>query len=335
MLTIKKISRKKLKWGIAGCGRFSENAIIPSLLQLRRSTITSVFSNDNARAKGVAEKYGIQGYYSDFDAFLKSDIDAVYIGSANYHHYQQVIKAAAAGKHILCEKPLAITSAEAEEMVKACDDAGVRFAVNYPYRFHPLIIKSKQFIDEQKLGKLISINISFNVDLPPGTSFRYDIAKSGGGSLRDIGTHVIDLLRYFGGEAENILGYTDNLVYGGEVDDFAAGILKFAESGYGYFNVSFNNKRAFNRIEILGHSGAIALDSVISGKQHPGKITLMFNGEARKAFRKKTHILMNLLKSVQNSFLKDEVPLVTGYDGLVNMKLMEQLESNVAKKRNS
>jgi D-xylose 1-dehydrogenase (NADP+, D-xylono-1,5-lactone-forming) len=318
--------RRRLKWGVAGLGRFSENTMVPSLLQLRKSNVISLFSNDPTRAKIISEKNGIAEFYSNYDEFLKSDIDTVYIGSANYHHYDQVIKAAAAGKNILCEKPLAMDSAQAEEMVDACKKAGVRLAINYPYRFHPLVIKAKEFINEKMIGKLVSINLNFNIDLPPGGSFRYNIEKSGGGSLRDIGTHMIDLLRFFGGEINDITGYIDNIIYRGEVDDFAAALIKFNSGGYGYFNVSFNSKRAFNRIEILGHSGAIAIDSLIASKIHPAKITIMVNGEAKKAFKKKSNKLMNLLKSVQDSFLKNEEPLITGYDGLINLKLMEELE---------
>jgi D-xylose 1-dehydrogenase (NADP+, D-xylono-1,5-lactone-forming) len=318
--------RRRLKWGVAGIGRFSENTMIPSLLQLRKSQVVSLFSNDPARSRFISEKLAVPEYYSDYDDFLKSDIDAIYVGSANYHHYEQVIKAAAAGKHILCEKPLAMSSEQAEEMVNACKTAGVKLAVNYPYRFHPLVSKAKEFIDGKMIGKLISINLNFNIDLPPGGSFRYNINKSGGGSLRDIGTHMIDLLRFFGGEINDITGYVDTIIYRSEVDDFAAAIMKFNSGGYGYFNVSFNNKRAFNRIEILGHTGAIAIDSLIASKINPAKITIMVNGEAKKAFKKKSNKLMNLLKSVQDSFLINEEPLITGYDGLINLKLMEELE---------
>jgi predicted dehydrogenase len=318
---------KKLKWGVAGIGRFAEFSFIPTLSLLRRSSLVSLFSNTPERAQSIADKFGVPNHFSDYDEFLKSDIEAVYISGANYHHHYQVIKAAKAGKHILCEKPLALTSAQAEEMVKTCEENNVRFAVNYPLRFHPIITKAKELLDSQILGTLVSMSVNYNIDFPPGANFRFQKEQSGGGALRDIGTHMIDLLRFFGGEINSINGVYDNIIYKSEVDDFGMGIVKFEGSGYGSFNISYNNIKGFNRIEILGHKGAIAIENLIGVKHTPSKLIILLDGEAKKSFRKRGNKLFFLLKSVQNSFLTNQKPLVTGQDGLINMKLMEELEN--------
>ena len=318
---------KKLKWGVAGLGRFSENAFIPNISQLRRSIVTSVFSNSAERSQFISNKFGIPNHFTNYNEFLKSDIDAVYIGSANWHHFEQVIKAAKAGKHILCEKPIAITSNQAEEMVRVCKDNNVQFAVDYPNRFHPIALKVKEILKNQILGKIVSIDVHFNIDMPPDNNYRFQKEQSGGGAIRDLGTHMIDLLRFFGGEISNISGITDNIVYKSEVDDFSIGIVKFADSGYGTFNVSYNNKKAFNRIEILGHKGAIGIDNLMGSKFASTKLIILIDGEAKKVFRKRGNKLLYLLRSVQNSFLKNQRPLVTGEDGRTNLKLMEELEN--------
>lgn len=327
MIKIHKRNSKKLKWGVAGCGRFAEQTFIPNVKLLRKSVLTSLYSSDANRTKSLADKFGVEKHFSNYDEFLKSDINAVYISSANMNHYSQVIKAAKAGKHILCEKPLSISSSEAEEMVKTCEHNNVQLSVNYVYRFHPLIIKSKEIIDNQMLGKIVSMNLSFNIDAPPGSNFRFTKSKSGGGALRDIGTHMIDLLRYFGGEIISINGVMDNVIYKSEVEDFACAILKFEKGGYGYFNVSFNSKKAFNRIEVLGHKGALSIDNLVGGRGVSAKLTILLEGEAKKAFRKRSNRQLNLLRSVQKSFLNNQTPLVTGYDGYINMKIMEELEA--------
>ena len=324
---VKKILRgKKIKWGIAGCGRFAEQSFLPAVRLTRRSAVTSLYSRDINRAKSLAEKFGVQNSFDNFDDFLKSDIDAVFVASSNDHHYQQVIKAAKAGKKILCEKPLALTSAQAEEMVKVCKDNNVLLAVNYVHRFHPLVIKAKELIVDQKLGKLVSIDVHFNIDFPPDNNFRFKKELSGGGALRDIGTHMIDLLRFFGGEIENIDGVVGNLIYQSEVDDFALGTVKFSKGGYGTFNVSFNNKKAFNRIEILCHKGAIAIDNLIGRKLLAPKLTILLEDETRKSFRKRGNKMHFVIRSVQKSFLNNEAPHATGEDGLINLQLMEELE---------
>ncbi len=317
---------KKVKWGIAGCGRFAENSFLPAVRLTRRSVVTSLYSRDINRAKSLADKFGVQNSFDDLDEFLKSDIDAVFVASANAHHYEQVIKAAKAGKNILCEKPIALNSAQAEEMVRVCKENNVLFAVNYVHRYHPLVIKAKELIVDQKLGKLVSIDVHFNIDFPPDNNFRFKKELSGGGALRDIGTHMIDLLRYFGGEIESIDGVVGNLIYQSEVDDFALGTVKFAKGGYGNFNVSYNNKKAFNRIEILCHKGAIAIDNLIGRKILAPKLTILLEDETRKSFRKRGNKVHFVIRSVQKSFLKNETPHASGEDGLMNLKLMEELE---------
>ncbi len=327
MIRIPKKYSSKLKWGVAGCGRFAENTFIPAFKLLRRSVLQSLYSQDLNRAKSLADKFGIEKHFNDFDEFLKSDINAIYISSVNANHYQQVIKAAKAGKHILCEKPLAMNSSEAEEMVKVCEQNKVQLTINYVYRFHPLIIKAREIITNQMLGKIVSINLSFNINFPPGSNFRFYKKQSGGGALRDLGTHMIDLLRYFGGEIISIDGVVDNVIYKSEVEDFSCGIVKFGNGGYGFFNVAYNSQRAFNRIEILGHKGSVSLENLIGGRLLPAKMTIILEGEAKKAFRKSGNKQLSLLRSVQKSFLSNHAPLVTGQDGLVNIRLMEELET--------
>jgi predicted dehydrogenase len=137
---------------------------------------------------------------------------------------------------------------------------------------------------------------------------------------------MIDLLRFFGGEIIDINGYVDNLVYKSEVDDFAVALAKFENGGYGYLNVSYNNKKAFNRIEILGHKGSISIDKFIGVKHQAAKLTILLNGQGKMSFRKRGNKVNYMLRSVQKSFLNNEPLMVTGEDGLKNMKLMEELE---------
>jgi len=317
---------KKLKWGVAGCGNFAENTFIPTLLQLKRNVLRSVYSSDLSRAKEIASKFMLSTYWDDYTKFLEEDFDVLYIGSANNHHHWQVIEAAKAGKHILCEKPLALNSEEAEEMVKVCEENNVYLTVNYVHRYHPLSVKTKEIIDKSLIGSIVSISVSFNIDYEPNDNFRFDIQQSGGGAFRDLGTHMIDVLRYFGGEIIDIRGFVDNVVYKSEVDDFAAAVVKFKKGGYGYLNVSYNSKNSFNRIEIIGSKGSLSIENIIGAKKSPGKLTIDLVGEARKAFRKRANKQRFALKSIQKSILSSIQPQITGYDGLVNMQIMEKLE---------
>jgi len=328
MLKIRKRKgSRKLRWGVAGLGAFSEHSVIPNLLLIRKIKLESVFSHSPQRAKAIASKYFIPGNYSDYKEFLNSNIDVVYIGSRNSDHYEQVILAAKAGKHILCDKPLSVTAEEAEEMVRVCRENNVQLAVNFVYRFHPLTIKLKEILDSGLIGTIINIQGQFATNFLPGDNFRYDKKTGGGGALRDLAPHVLDLFRFLGGEIKEIAGCVDNLVYKTEVDDFAAGMVRFEKGHYGYFNVAFCVPRAFNRLEITGSKGSISIDNLISGKfPYSAKMIIVLEGEIKKAFGKRGNKLNKLIKSVNSSFLKNQVPTVTGQDGLVVMKLMEELE---------
>jgi len=326
MLGITKRISKKLKWGIAGCGKFTETAILPTFNLIPRTKINAIFSHDAKRAKTLAEKFIIPKFFNNFDEFLKSDIDVVYIAGANADHYEQALKAAGAKKHILCEKPLCVTSAQAEEMVRVCKENGVHFAVDFVYRFHPLIEKTKAIIESSLLGKILYINTEFNINLLPRDNFRYNKAAAGGGAIRDLGTHLLDLMRYLGGEIVDVSGVNESIINKSEVEDFAAGIVKFQRGAFGHFQIAYCVPKSFNRIEIIGTKGAVSIDGLISARYGSAKLSILLEGEGKKVFRKRANKLYRLLKSVTKSFLKNESPLVTGEDGLANMRLMEMFE---------
>ncbi len=326
MLNLKKKMMQRLKWGIAGCGNFPETTFIPALQLLPKSKLVSLYSSDLNRAKNLANKFSVPNAFNDYDEFLKSDIDCVYVASANVNHYEQVIKAAKAHKHIHCEKPMALTYEQAKEMVEVCEENKVYLTINYLHRFHPLVNKAKEIIEKNMLGKIVSITANFNIDMSPNENFRFKKSMSGGGALRDIGTHMIDLLRYFGGEISEINGVMDNIVYKSEVDDFAAATVKFSNGGYGFFNVSFNSKKAFNRVEILGYNGCISIENLIGRRTSPCKMLIDLAGEKRKAFRKRANKQVVALRAIQKSFLYNKPLPISGIDGMVNLKLMEELE---------
>ncbi len=317
---------RKLKWGVAGCGNFAENSFLPALQLVQRSKLVSIYSHDLKRAKDIASKSGAINAFDNFDAFLASDIDAVYVSSVNADHLWQITKAAQSHKNILCERPLALDSKQAEEMVNVCKANDVMLIVNHVHRFHPQFQKAKELIDKQMLGKIVLVSLSYNIDLAPDHNFRFNKKLSGGGVLRDLGLPMIDILRYFGGNITEIKAFMDNVVYKSDVEDFSSAIVKFEKSGYGQFNISYNTKKAFNRIEILGYNGSIAIENFLGKKSSSTKLIIDLQGEARKVFRKRSNRLVLMIRSVQKNFLKKQPPLVTGENDLINIRIIEEIE---------
>lgn len=324
----KTMKRKKVLWGIAGLGNFAEHGFMPALNLIPRAKLHSVFSHDAHRARAFADKFSAHGHFDNFDAFLNSGIDAVYIAGTNASHYEQAKKALLAGKSVLCEKPVTNTSEEAAELLRLAGEEGRLFTVNYTYRYHPFIQKAKELIENQKLGKILIVQANFNVDLVPGTNFRYNRAQAGGGALRDLGTHMLDLFRYLMGEITDISGYLDNLVYKADVEDFVTAMVKFENGSYGTFNCSYAAKKGINSIVITGHKGSLRIDNLIASRFASAKLTINMEGEAQKVFRKRANKLYRLLKDVNTCFLKKTQPPVTAFDGYENVRLMEALEKN-------
>ncbi len=317
-----KIRGKSLKWGVVGCGRYLENNFLPTLDIIKRSKLISVYSSKIERAKNIAEKFAAITAFDNYDEFLKSDINAIYISSENYFHPEQVIKAAENGKHILCEKPIAINYSDAEKMINTCKKNNVNFFVNYRFRYHPLVKKAKEIFDNGKIGKLIQINSTYCLDISPSTNFRFKKSKSGGGAMIMLGTHLLDILFHFGGEYTDFYGYSDNVVYKSEVEDFATAHLKFKKGGFGCLTTSYNATKAFNKIEIIGHNGSLVLNGLFSDSDHV-TLTINFEGEAKKTFRKKANEQAVLIKGFQNNILKQNVPTIE-YSALMNVKFIEE-----------
>ena len=326
-----KISKPKLKrlnWGVAGASRIAEKEFLPAILQVKRSRLVSIYSHDLERAKKLSSTFGGGSAHNDYYKFLETPIDAVYISSANSDHHWQVAEAAKHGKHILCERPISLNSKEAQNMVEICEKNNVQFAINFKHRFNPLVLKAKELIKSGLIGKIVTIKVSYNISMPPSNNFRFKKEKSGGGASRDLGASALDLITFLGGEIDEIQGFIDNLIYNTEVDDFASAIVKFQKSGYGSFTVSYNTERAFNRIEILGHKGSLCLENIFAAKSKPCKLTIDVVGETRKAFTRRVNKMSYVIKSVQDSFFKNELPNSHGILGLKNIQLIEKLVRN-------
>ena len=324
---------KKLKWGIAGCSSFADTVFLPSLQFVKRSKLVAVYSHDINRAKQFAHRYGAQYSFDDFDEFLRKDFYALYVSSINSDHYWQVLKAAKAGKHILCEKPPALNSEQIKEIIKTCKENNVQLIINHMHRFHPHVIKVKELLEKQILGKLVSISTSYHLNRTPDNSFRFK-KSMGGGALRDLGSQMIDLLRYLGGNISEVKPYLDNIVYKSEVEDFAGAIVKFEKTGYGLFNASYNSKKSFIKADIVGYNGCICIEIYLDKKNIISKLIIDLNGEGKKVFRRKINKITFVIRSVQRSFLRNQPALVTGEDGLVNMNIIEEIEKQCISTKN-
>lgn len=172
---------QKLRWGIMGCAQIATNSVMPAIQESESGIIAAVASRGLEKSSAVAAEFGIEKAYGSYEELLADqEIDAVYIPLPNHLHREWVIRAAEAGKHVLCEKPIALNSAEAAEMVEACRKAGVHLAEAYMYRHHPRIAELQDIIARGEIGELRSIRGTFTYnDAGDTTNIRFKSAWGG------------------------------------------------------------------------------------------------------------------------------------------------------------
>lgn len=256
------MSQQKLRFGIVGCAGIAIRSVIPGIIQSQLGEAAAIASRDYMKAKETAEKLGIPAAYGSYEELLADPtINAVYIPLPNHLHMEWTIKAAEAGKHVLCEKPIALTTEETKKMVEACDKAGVQLAEAFMYRHHPRYDMIKSVIDAGEIGEIRGIHGTFTFNAAENTANVRFQRSMGGGSIYDIGCYPISAARLILGSEP--LAATVHAFFSPEhdhVDMMASGLLEFPDSVSLTFDCGM--WAAFrNTLEILGTKGRIEVPS--------------------------------------------------------------------------
>jgi predicted dehydrogenase len=184
-----------VRWGVLSTAAIGLRKVIPGMQMAERCDVMAIASRDAARAEEAARSLGIDRSYGSYEALLEDpDVEAVYNPLPNHLHAEWTLRAAAAGKHVLCEKPLAMSSAQAEEMVAACRDAGVLLMEAFMYRLHPQWVRVRTLVHGGAIGELTAIQAFFSYRNVDPENIR-NIASYGGGALMDVGCYPINLAR--------------------------------------------------------------------------------------------------------------------------------------------
>ncbi|HMF33350.1 MAG TPA: Gfo/Idh/MocA family oxidoreductase, partial [Candidatus Lokiarchaeia archaeon] len=251
----------KVKFGIIGCGLFAERRLLPAFQQSEYAELVAIQKRDVDIARQKADENNINGAYGTPEDLLADPaIDAVFIATPNNMHHPHTLLAAIAGKHVLVEKPMALNPAEAEDMVAACQDAGVLLQVGHQQRFLPVVQQTRALVSEGELGTIIfaSSQFSMHAENSPRTWVR-DKAVAGGGPVVDLGVHCIDLLRYLLGQevrATQVFFDPSTPVVGGGVENAASVLLQFNRGTLGNIQVGFISEFS-TYFEFRGTAGAV------------------------------------------------------------------------------
>ena len=272
-------------WGVIGCGGIADRRTIPEgIVPAAGAELVAVQDVAEDRLKEVAEKYGARPLDTVEELLADSAVEAVYIATPTNVHHEQTVAAARAGKHVLCEKPLALTIEECEASIAACAEAGVKFGTNFMMRFHACHVKIKEMLDAGELGTPVLGRGELTCWYPRVEgAFRQSQALGGGGALIDMGNHCIDLLEFFFGRAVKVAAFTGNLVQDYETVDTSAVLLEFENGAKGMVDNLFNvpDAAARNALEVYGSKGSLVTHGTI-GQDSGGTISAIVEREDRE-----------------------------------------------------
>jgi predicted dehydrogenase len=252
-----------VQWGILGAGKIADRQIAPAIQQAKDQRLVAVMGRDAARTQAFAVKHGADRVYTTVEALLADEeVNAVYVATPPYLHSEQTIRAAEEGKHVLCEKPLAMTTAQAQAMIDVCRANRVHLMVCYYQRYNARHQQIKRLLADGAVGQMTAVRINFSDYFPPQPGFWHHVpAISGGGPLMDLGVHCIDLVRYLCGNVVEVCALADTLAAPSPVEDTATLLLRLAGGAHAvvtaHWSTANDAPEQANALEIFGTAGSI------------------------------------------------------------------------------
>lgn len=269
-----------IAWGIIGAGVIADRQVAPAIQRAENQRLVAVMGRNPEKLRAFAARHGAERVHTNVPALLADrEVDAVYIATPPHLHAEQTIAAAQQGKHVLCEKPLALDTTQATQMIDACRANGVRLMVCYYQRYNARHQQIKALLAAGVIGQVRAMRINFSDCFPPQPGFwHHDPAISGGGSLMDLGVHCIDLVRYLCGPVRQVTALVDTLAADSAVEDTATLLLKLASGAQAVVTAHWSTANftpdQSNALELYGAAGTI-FAAPIQAKDSTGVLRLV------------------------------------------------------------
>jgi xylose dehydrogenase (NAD/NADP) len=301
------MSTRILRWGLLSTANINRS-VIPPLRNSPRNRLVAVASRNKARADEYARKWDIPQTYGTYEELLAApDIDVIYNSLPNGMHAEWTIKAAQAGKHVLCEKPLGVTPAEVDAMADAAQKAGVYVTEAFMYRHHPQTLKVKELVDNGAIGKLLMVRGAFTFTIARETDIRLNKELSGG-SIWDVGCYPISYIRYIvGAEPTEVFGSQNTSASG--VDETFIGQMRFPNGMYGNFDSGF--RAPFRtHIEIVGNEGIITVPRPFK-PDIEGRILLTKGDQTETITSEREELYLGEVEDIADAILSGQPPRIS------------------------
>ncbi|MBX7173825.1 MAG: Gfo/Idh/MocA family oxidoreductase [Pyrinomonadaceae bacterium] len=317
---------KILNWGLIGAGDIARKRIAPALGELENCNLVSISRKNAETAESFAKEFGAEKWFADWrELIADEEIDAVYLATPVFLHKEQTIAAAEKGKHILCEKPMALNPTECEEMIAACQANNVTLGIAYYRHFYPIIKRIKEIIAADEIGKPVLAQMNaFEFFNPTPENSRYwllEKEKSGGGPMMDFGCHRLEVLNNLFGEVTQIKSLVTKTAFEREVEDTATALLQFEGGTCASVTVTHAANEPQDTLSIFGTKGSIHIPVL-----NKDEIRIRNEkGEIIESHPTHPNVHLPLIEDFTNAVLENREPLVTGEIG----KKIQVLEDKI------
>jgi predicted dehydrogenase len=321
------VSRGPIRYAVVGLGHIAQNAVLPAFRHAENSRVVALISDDPVKREKLGRKYRVANVcrYEDSEACLRSgEVDAVYVSLPNSLHREFAIRAARAGVHVLCEKPLAVTEQDCEEIIRACAENGVKLMTAYRLHFTKANLEAIRVVQSGEIGDARIFNSLFTMQIKEG-NIRLQRAL-GGGTLYDIGIYCINAARYlFRDEPIEVFGFESR---NGdkrfrEVDEMTSAVMRFPGNRLASFTCSFGAADA-SRYEVVGTQGVVRLNNAYEYAEKAELEVFKGGNKLRRVFAPRDQFAAELIY-FSDCLLHNRVPEPSGIEGLIDVHILRTL----------
>ena len=314
----------QLSWGLIGCGDIARKRVAPALRDLPECQLVAISRKRSELAETFAREFGARKWYSDWrDLIHDEEVSAVYLATPVHLHRMQTIAAAEAGKHVLCEKPMAMSVAECDEMLAACRANNVRLGVSYYRHFYPVVARIKSLLESGEIGHPVLAQINaFEWFNPQDSEARAWLLKkdlAGGGPMFDFGCHRIEVLTNLLGRVTSVAALMANVLFDREVEDTATASFQFAGGTSGVLSVTHAAREPQDSLAIFGSGGSITVPVLNEGRMQIRND----EGERWESHPPATNLHEPLITDFVQAVFANRTPKVSGEVGRMVARIEE------------
>jgi xylose dehydrogenase (NAD/NADP) len=314
---------EKINWGILGCAGIAERALIPAIKGSANGVLYGIAARDESRAKSWLEKFGFRKSYRDYQALLDDPaIGAIYNPLPNSLHAEWSVKAARAGKHVLCEKPMAMSAAEVRGMISAAKQAGILLMEAFMYKFHPQMEKTLELLAAGEIGAVRTVHSSFTFMYEPDARNYRWFPEMGGGALYDVGCYAVSASRLvFGAEPVSVIARAV-LDPQFRVDVSTHMLFEFPGGRFAHCDCAFDSQFQ-SRLLVAGEKGTLSLDRAFSAKNHDVAIRITQGDRRREVSVPAANMYTRMVDHFGDCILGKKRPRVSAGDAERNMRAID------------